>query len=76
MPWTRRVVRWAGDGRAVLPGAVAVLGVTVAVCVWRGIPWWAGPAGFLAGLAAVPLAEGVNAVLDRLAAGRRGGRDN
>jgi len=76
VPWTRRVAEWLADPRVALPGAAAVLALAVAVCLWRGVPWWAGPAGFLAGLAVVPVAEGVNAPLGRLAARRRGGRDD
>lgn len=74
--WTRRVADWLADPRVVLPGVAAVLVVTVAVCLWRGVPWWAGPAGFLVGLAVVPVAEGVNAALDRLATRRQGGRND
>lgn len=70
---TRRVAEWLANPRVVLPGVALVLAATVAVSVWRGVPWWAGPAGFFVGLAVVPVAEGVNAALDRLAARRRGG---
>lgn len=69
--WTRRVAGWLADPRVALPGAALMLALAVAVCLWREVPWWAGPAGFLVGLVVVPVAEGVNAAFDRLEARRR-----